>query len=175
MVTGEFREPSRQGRAQVADADVIFTALSNRRRRLVVRVLREAGEPLDIGELATRIAAHENGIDPDAVTHRQRKSAYTSLHQNHLPRLTDAGFLTVDRRWFDIRLTNRATVLESYLGGDDSQSQPQVWSAALASGFCTTAAISLYPGSNFPSVVLATGGAVCATLLCYWIVSDFSI
>lgn len=192
MVTGEFSGSSRtvdaeaaEVSSQTADADLVFDALSNRRRRLVVRVLREAAEPLDIGALSTRVAAYENEIDPNAVTHRQRKSVYTSLHQNHLPQLTDAGFVSADRRWVGIRLTDQSTVLESHLGADaahgpddarreidEGTHRKQVWSTALTVGFSTTGAIALYPGSNPTSVMVATGVALCATFACYWFLTD---
>ncbi|WP_336023215.1 DUF7344 domain-containing protein [Halobellus salinisoli] len=181
MAIGERSEPGGKTGDRVAVTDVVFDALSNRRRRLVIRVLRESETPIDIGMLSTRIAAHENEIDPDTVSHRQRKSVYTSLHQNHLPKLADAGFVSADRQWVGLSLTERAKMLEAHLGDGavrrtvDVTHRTQVWSAALASGFCTTGAIALYPGSSPSSVILATGVALCATFACYWFVSDFAI
>ncbi|WP_156105568.1 DUF7344 domain-containing protein [Halobellus rufus] len=183
MATGELRRPSRDSEERGAMADIVFDALSNRRRRLVVRELRKASRPLDIGTLSTRIAAHENGIDSKSVTHGQRKSVYTSLHQNHLPKLTDAGFVAADRKWVGLRLTERAAVLESHLDDDALRMEDtreidglthrtHVWSTALAVGFSTTGAIALYPGSNPSSVLLATVVALCATFACYWFVTD---
>lgn len=173
MATGELVDRRHEVPNETPPTDVVFTALSNRRRRLVVQVLREATEPMDIGTLATRIAALENDIEPEMVSHRQRKSVYTSLHQNHLPRLTDAGFVTADREWVDIQLTEKATVLEVHLGDGDADRTTQL-SAAFASGFSATAVISLYPGSGISSALLAMGAAICGTLVCYWIVTDFA-
>lgn len=171
MGTREVGWPAREYGDQSVETEVVFQALANRRRRLVVRVLDEATEPLSIGTLATRIAAYEQGVEPVEVTHRQRKSVYTSLHQNHLPKLTDAGFVTADREWVDVRLTERAAVLESHLyPGDSGRSRP-LWSVSLVTGLCTTAAVALHPTSTLPTVVVASAVAVLATLACYWLSS----
>ena len=74
MATGDLRGPVRERAEQGVPADTLFEALSNRRRRLAIQILREADSPMDIGTLATRIAARENDVAPAAVTHRQRKS-----------------------------------------------------------------------------------------------------
>jgi hypothetical protein len=146
--------------------DVIFSALSNRRRRLAVSVLRGAEAPLDIGPLATRIAAHEHGIDSNAVTHRQRKSVYTALHQNHLPKLADAGFISAEREWVGIRLTDRADVLESHLEGEPLSQPQNLWPVALATGLCTTGTYAVFPGFTLPGIVAALTVTLLATLVC---------
>ncbi|WP_136361823.1 DUF7344 domain-containing protein [Halobellus limi] len=128
-------------------------------------MLQEADAPLDIGTLSTRIAARENDVDPAAVTHRQRKSVYTSLHQNHLPKLADTGFVAAEREWVDIRLTDRADVLESHLRPTD-QSPRSYWPVALATGICTTAAVALFPGSTLPGVAGAVLATLSVTLVC---------
>jgi len=162
---GETGEPP-------AREDVIFTALSNRRRRLVVSVLREADGSLDIGSLATRIAARECGVDPSTVTHKQRKSVYTALHQNHLPKLADAGFVSAEREWVEIGLTDKADVLDSHLRPSDSPQSLTLWPVPLATGLCTTAVVAVFPGSNLSGVVAATVATLCMTCLCYWWYSD---
>lgn len=141
------------------DADAVFHVLSNRRRRLVVRVLQEADGPVDIGELARAVAAREQGVPPEEVTHRQRKSAYTALHQNHLPKLVDAGFVEVDREWVAIRLTDRARVLESHLDDADDPTDERDWttltacSVGLAAGFLAGVVLA----AGVPLVGVAVG------------------
>jgi hypothetical protein len=103
------------------ETDAVFEVLANRRRRLAVRVLDDASGPLGIGPLATRVAARERGVDPADVTSQQRKSAYTALHQNHLPMLADVGVVTADREWVDVRLTDRASVVASHLQYEDDR------------------------------------------------------
>lgn len=172
MDTGELRGPVRERAEQSVPADTLFEVLSNRRRRLAIQVLREADSPMDIGTLATQIAARENDIDPAAVTHRQRKSVYTALHQNHLPKLTDAGFVTADREWVRLRLTDRASLLESHLHRDESRRSRPLWQVALATGLSTTAVVAFVPGSNLPTVGVTLTVTVCATLVCYWLFAE---
>jgi hypothetical protein len=80
--------------------DTVCRLLSNSRRRLVVREVAglnpEKETPL--GELAERVAAIENGIELCRVAAGQRKSAYVSLLQCHLPKLDDADVIEWDRR-----------------------------------------------------------------------------
>lgn len=88
--------------------DEVFTLLSNERRRRTIACLREREEPVAIRELTREIAALENDIEHEAVTYRQRKRVYTSLHQTHLPALSEAGVIDCQRQWEAITLTERA-------------------------------------------------------------------
>lgn len=96
--------------------DVLFSVLSNARRRDVLRLLDAYDEPVGISDLAERIAAWENDTTPESITYKQRKRVYTSLHQTHLPALEDAGLIEAVRTWEGITLTDRADELRSYLG-----------------------------------------------------------
>jgi len=66
-------------------ADDLFQALSNSRRRHVIRAL-EDGER-DIGALARAIAAVECDIAVDQIDSQQRKRVYIGLYQTHLDQL----------------------------------------------------------------------------------------
>ncbi len=81
-------------------SDVVCRLLSNSRRRVVIDEVAalDASAETAIGELSVRIAAVEHGIDVGQVTSGQRKSAYVSLLQCHLPKLDDAGVIDWDRR-----------------------------------------------------------------------------
>jgi DNA-binding transcriptional ArsR family regulator len=76
--------------------DVVFEVLQNARRRRVLRYLDDEG-PTTIGDIATHIAALENGIEERAVSSDQRKLVYVSLYQSHLERLHDAGCISYDK------------------------------------------------------------------------------
>lgn len=78
--------------------DDLFELLSNRRRRYVVWLLKRSGGPIELGTLATQIAAWENGHELSAVTGSERKRAYTSLQQIHLPKMDDCGIIRFDKR-----------------------------------------------------------------------------
>lgn len=69
--------------------DGLFEALAHRQRRTAVDVLRSAGEPLRLDDLADRVAT----ASPAASTDR----LVASLDHLHLPKLDDARIVTYDR------------------------------------------------------------------------------
>ena len=73
--------------------DALFDALSDRRRREVVRYLSENGSEIALADLAAEVAAREHGIpiretDPDEV-----ERVYVSLYHAHVPKLANAGLV----------------------------------------------------------------------------------
>lgn len=77
----------------------LFDALADGRRRVVVDSLTEADAPMDVRELARRVAARERsgagdapGSPPPDAVHR----VHVSLHHAHLPKLDDAGLVEYD-------------------------------------------------------------------------------
>jgi DNA-binding transcriptional ArsR family regulator len=95
--------------------DTIFATLSNERRRFVLHYLKRADGPVCIRDLAEQVAAWETGTPIEALTYKQRKRVYTSLHQTHLPKLADAGVIESERSWEEITLTEQADQLQFYL------------------------------------------------------------
>jgi hypothetical protein len=77
--------------------DEVTTLIDNRRRRLVLMIVDGRSEA-SIGDLSVEIAAIENDISPDRVDAEQRKRVYTSLYQNHLEKLDEAGVIEYDDR-----------------------------------------------------------------------------
>lgn len=73
------------------DVDDLFEALSNSRRRHVIRLVGD--DEVDVGELARTIAAVENEIALESIDSQQRKRVYVALHQVHLPKLDDYGIV----------------------------------------------------------------------------------
>lgn len=96
------------------DEEAAFDILSNRRRRFVLHALESEGQA-DLGHLAERIAAWEDGTEADQVTSRSRKSVYTSLQQCHLPKMDDADIVDYDRRAGVVEPTEAAEQLDVYL------------------------------------------------------------
>jgi hypothetical protein len=91
--TGRNGRPSRR-----PTEDDVFDVLANRRRRYVLRVLAaDPVGPVDIGDLAERVAAWENERPVEEVSPAERKRVYTALQQSHLPKMEDAGVLTYDK------------------------------------------------------------------------------
>lgn len=95
--------------------DEIFFALSNYRRRYVLHYLKQVDGEADLSELSEQVGAWENGVEVDETTSTQRKRAYVSLRQTHLPKLDDLGIVEFDPVRGTARLTDRATVLDFYL------------------------------------------------------------
>ena len=85
------------------DDDELHSLLANGRRRFVLRSLLDQ-PTLDLHRLATRLARWEN--DTDEPTDAQRTRAYTALASVHLPRLAEAGIVTLDRSAERVRLTD---------------------------------------------------------------------
>ncbi|OYR56776.1 DUF7344 domain-containing protein [Halorubrum halodurans] len=95
--------------------DEMFALLSNGRRRHVLRFLQSNGGEIKLRELATAIAAEENGVEPVEVTYTQRKRLYTSLYQSHLPRMERSGVIEYDRNSGLVTLAPAAGDFDAYL------------------------------------------------------------
>jgi hypothetical protein len=91
----------------------IFHVLRNQRRRFTIHHLKRAQEPVEIGDLATQIAAWENDLDTVEVTSQQRRRVYNALQQTHIPLLDRTGLARIDRH--EIELTSHAEKLDLYL------------------------------------------------------------
>jgi len=103
--------------------DEIFDVLSNSRRRYVVYFLKNTSQPVELGTLATQIAAWETDQPMAEVTRAERKRVYTSLQQVHLPKMNDAGLIRFEKPSSIIEPTSLlATIdLESSTTEDDSR------------------------------------------------------
>lgn len=109
----------RDGREQEEDAeqgpdrDELFHVLRNQRRRFAIHYLKRDPEPVEVGDLATQVAAWENGVTVEAVTSKQRRRVYNALKQTHVPELNETGLIEEDRG--EVVLTDQAEQLEMYL------------------------------------------------------------
>jgi DNA-binding transcriptional ArsR family regulator len=95
------------------ERDDLFHLLRNRRRRFALHHLKHTEESVDVGDLATQVAAWENEVSVEEVTSKQRRRVYNALQQTHVPELEDTGVVDVDRR--EVALTDRAEELDIYL------------------------------------------------------------
>lgn len=94
--------------------DTVFDLLSNARRRAVLRSLSTTRETT-LRALSERIAAAENGVDPEALTAAQRKRVAIGLYQSHLPKLARAGVVAYDRDRGTVARTPSAAQLDPFL------------------------------------------------------------
>lgn len=77
------------------ELDTVLTILGNERRRLTLRYACVHGDATT-KELTSHIASIETGKDPHQTTSDERQRVYTTLYQNHLPKMDDAGFITYE-------------------------------------------------------------------------------
>ncbi|NHN41803.1 hypothetical protein G9C85_09195 [Halorubellus sp. JP-L1] len=151
--------------ASDADAptrDELFHVLRNRRRRYAIHHLKRANEPVDVGDLATQVAAWENDVPTEAVTSKQRRRVYNALQQTHVPELDDTGLVETERR--EVELTERAADLDVYLelvdGRDIPWSEYYLGVGALGAAVTAVTALNVGPFAAIPDVGAAAFLAV---------------
>ena len=95
--------------------DTVFTLLSARRRREMLRILMQLGGETTVADLVVEVANREHGRESNAA---KRKAIYVSLHQTHIPKFAEAGVLEHDVANQTIRLTGHWKQLYAYLEFD---------------------------------------------------------
>ncbi|MFC6718147.1 hypothetical protein ACFQGT_10960 [Natrialbaceae archaeon GCM10025810] len=87
-----------EGREESPESvDEVFSLLSNRRRRLLLRVMRSYEEELTLPDAAEEVASLETGRAVVNISAERVADVYLSLYHDHLPRLVDAGLLEYDQ------------------------------------------------------------------------------
>lgn len=138
----------------------IFEVLQNERRRYVLQYLRRHGGPVELGELATQVAAWEYRCGTDQLSKDQRKRVYTTLQQTHLPRLDEAGIVDYDSDHGIITTTQYTDDLTVYLEIVPGQEFP--WRefylslGAVSLAIVATLWVGIYPFTAIPDLVWAT-------------------
>ncbi len=112
----EPADADEQVASTVLSKDTVFEALANERRRRTLTYLDENDGTATTGELATCIAAAENGISVQELTSAQRKRVYVGLYQCHLPKLDEMGLVAFNKARGTVRLdADAATQVFPYL------------------------------------------------------------
>lgn len=138
-----------------------FHLLESQRRRWVVRYLTREGSA-ELGDLAEQIAAWENETTIDRVTAEQRRRAYTSLQQVHLPKLHDSGVVDFEADRGTVEATTRMEDLDVYLEVVPERSIP--WSMYyLGVGILSCVLVGFAAVANDPFVLVPDLGL--ATLI----------
>ena len=78
-----------------------LSLLGNPRRTKIITALHEVGGEACVREVVRRVAEMEKGVPSDW---RSRKSVYTGIIQNHLPKMRRAGLVEYDKGKDIIRL-----------------------------------------------------------------------
>lgn len=95
--------------ASAAVVDEAFGLLANRRRRLLLEVMRTYGEPLTLPDAAEEVAVRETGRPIPNISPERVHEIYLSLYHDHLPRLVDADLLEYDQERDMVTPTGIAT------------------------------------------------------------------
>lgn len=100
----------------------IHEALSNDRRREVIRYVNYIKGPVDISDVSEYIAEMESGRSPPPTN--LRKSVYVSLHQTHLPKLDDLGVVEYEPNSKIIKPNQYIDEFNSYIGDNVETTNP---------------------------------------------------
>lgn len=95
------------------ERDEMFSLLSNQRRRFALHACKRFGTPMELSDLAERVAAWEYDKQVSELETDERRRVYTSMQQSHLPAMEDAGVIEFDGR--EVTLTGEAEDLEIYM------------------------------------------------------------
>ncbi|QLD89390.1 hypothetical protein HWV07_10255 [Natronomonas salina] len=83
--------------SQFAASDpAVADGLSNARRRGTLAVLREAGAPLALADLAADLVDREAGPVAGAPDYDAIQRQYVILYHTHVPKLVEAGLVEFD-------------------------------------------------------------------------------
>ncbi|PCR89733.1 DUF7344 domain-containing protein [Natrinema ejinorense] len=134
--------------------DEIYHLLQTKRRRDVIRYVRDGEEPVRLRELAEQVAAWEQGTSVESLSSNERQRVYISLYQSHLPKLDNHGIINYDKDRGVVEATPQTAQFDSYLDPArepaPSDQWPQRYAATIA--LCTllvgTTAAGLVPISG---------------------------
>jgi len=146
----------------------IFDVLRNQRRRYVLQYLKQAEGPVELGDLATQVAAWEYDTTIDAVKSEQRKRVYTTLQQTHLDKMAEAGIVEYDSDRGVITSTDQTADLAVYLeivpGREFPWQEYYLSLGAVSSALVTALWFDVYPFTMVSDLQWATVIAIVLTL-----------
>ncbi len=103
-------------------SDEIFSLLSNKRRRFILRHLKKEKQPVDLSQVVEEVAAWESDKPVEELTEDERKRVYVSLYQTHIPKLAAAGLINYEDVERTVELTDSANQIKPYI--DDESTRP---------------------------------------------------
>ncbi|WP_435335459.1 DUF7344 domain-containing protein [Haloarchaeobius sp. TZWWS8] len=134
----------------------IFDVLRNQRRRFVLQYLKRRDGPVELGDLATQVAAWEYHTPCEDVTSEQRKRVYTTLQQTHLPRMSEANIIQYDSDEGLIEPTPRSRDLSIYLeivpGSELPWREYYLSLGAVSTALCVAVWFGVYPFTVIPDI-----------------------
>ncbi len=119
--------------------DDMFEILSNRRRRYVLHLLKDADDGrADLSAVAEQVAAWEHDTTPEQLSYDQRRSVRTTLYQHHAPKMDETGVVEFDERDQTLELSEGTEAFDVYL---EPTGEELPWGVyfPLLTGVCTLA------------------------------------
>ena len=139
--------------------DDLYEVLANRRRRYTVHALEGSDEPMEIGDIAEKIAAWENGIEETRVSYDERKRVYTALQQSHLPKMDQKGVVDFDKNRGTVEPTSALRDVDVYMDivhkGEIPWSQYYLGLSAVAAAMVVAVAMNAWPFTLLPDLFWA--------------------
>lgn len=105
----------------------VFEALSNERRRCALYYLQQQEGPVELGEVVDYVAAWQYDQPVSQLDSQDRMCVYSALHQAHLPKLDETGFIEYDRQQGTVRPREEAEYAQLYLEYDPGNDIPWSW------------------------------------------------
>lgn len=133
--------------------DEVYHLLQTRRRRLVLRYLRDREGPHEMRDVAEQVAAWEHDTTLQELRSEERQRVYIALYQTHLPRLDDAGVIEYNQSRGIVDPTDRIDqlyrVLDVEEGVEDAEVEP-------ARPWTNRDTMTYYGGASLASTGLVT-------------------
>lgn len=93
----------------------VYDLLADTRRRYTLHYLKQSDGPVEVRDLAEKIAAWENDKSTAELTSQERKRVYISLYQSHLSTLDDEGIVDYNEDDGLVELSDEFRDLDVYL------------------------------------------------------------
>ena len=147
--------------------DVLYGALSQKRRRYALHYLKQRDELVTVQNLAEQVAAWENEKTVEELTSQERKRVYIALYQSHLSTMDEEGLVDYDPDEGTVALSDSMREIDLYLEVVPEESVP--WSLYYAGLTVANAVIltlawfdmrpfTMLPDLGWGAVVLVTFG-----------------
>lgn len=133
--------------------------LGNSRRKAVIEILTDIGGEASVQEVVRRITL----LETEEPSRKNRKSVYTSLTQNHLPKLSGAGLIEFNETEGVLRLHELPPEYKYHIEAVQKNDVPWclVYLAISTFSMAISSYLSIYnPYSTNNIIMLATSTAV---------------
>lgn len=152
----QWLAPFRRAGEESPAAETVFRILRNRRRRYALHQLKQREGSVSVSDLAEQVAAWETETPLHDVAPEDRRRAYISLIQTHLPTMADAGLVWFDEDANEVTLTEAAADVDVYVERvperDIRWSEYYLGLAAFGGCFLLAAGLEVFPLTELPEV-----------------------